>query len=181
MAPPHSPCAAPHKKPAAMSGRWWRCSPSAARAQCICSDGGGGASVPSCRLLHLLCCWLYLASRRGWPICKGQGGWMGSCAGCASVMAAASGPGRALALLLGWLLGRLPRLLLPGRLLLLLLLLGLARLLAGLLLVHLVLRVVLLLHGKRLLQGVNGRSGGPARQIGVSCQVPPSPTSKTIL
>lgn len=78
---------------------------------------------------------------------------MGSCAGCKPVIAAASGPGRALALLLGLLLGRLPWLLLPGRLLLLLLVTGLAWLLAGLLRVHLVLRVALLLHGKRLLQG----------------------------
>lgn len=110
--------------------------------------------MPSWRLLHLLCCWLYLASCKGCPICKGHGDWLGSCSGRKPVIAAASVPARVLALLLGLLLGGLPGLLLPGRLLLLLLLLGLARLLAGLLglLVHLVLRVVLLLHGKKLLQ-----------------------------
>lgn len=110
--------------------------------------------MPSCRLLHLLCCWLYLASCKGCPICKGQGDGLGNCSGRKPVIAAASVPASVLALLLGLLFGRLPGLLLPGRLLLLLLLLGLARLLSGLLwlLVHLVLRVVLLLHGKKLLQ-----------------------------
>lgn len=80
-------------------------------------------------------------------------------------MAASFHPGCALALLLGLLLAGLPRLLLPGRLLLLLLLLGLARLLAGLLLlllVHLVLWVVLLLHGKYSFRG--------ERQAAMACQ-----------
>ena len=130
--------------------------------------------MPNWRLLHLLCCWLYLGSCKGCPICKGHRGGDGGGSGRKPVIAAASVPGGALALLLGLLLGRLPGLLLPGGLLLLLLLLGLARLLAGLLLVHLVLLVALLLHGEKLLQGVNDKAKGPVRQIGVSCLTSPS-------
>ena len=58
---------------------WWAAAGNRHRFQCICSVFGGRASVPSWRVLHLHCCWLYLGSHSGCPICKGHTGLGSGC------------------------------------------------------------------------------------------------------